>query len=824
MNKSIIFFVIFLFSITPFFSQQLMINEVSQGSGSSEYVEFVVVGSPICEGEPIPCIDIRKVIFDDNNGYFATGTGTGIAPGALRFSNSSFWSCIPQGTIIIIYNENEINTSISSLTLLDSLNNDGNCRLILPANSSLLETTAISPNNSDPLYPQDSDWVVSLGWSSGNGPIGIMSNTNDSFQIPNLGQNGTPLHSVSWGNNTNGTIIYFPGPVSNQVINFKNIISNDFNDQQNWTSEDVATAQTPGLPNSPENSYWIGTMNPTCRAIPVITISATNTSACGTETGSASVNTDAIVGASQIVWNNGLTSSTISNLDAGVYSVTVTDELGCTFEESIAVNDQGGPTVVASIKGETCLNSCDGNINLVITGGLAPYEIAWSSNVLLTQNDSLDAFNLCSDEYTAIVTDANACKTSIIEELGATQNLELIVTSTQATCGNATATATATVLGGFGNYAYQWSVSAGNQTTQTAVNLPSGVHQLTVTDLSTNCQITEQFLISDEGGLQTSVLKTPTSCKNRCDASATISVSGGSGTYTYTWDVAAASQTSPTASNLCAGNYTCIVADNAGCSRTLTLTIINPDSVGFTNQITTTSCPNICDGELVISPFGGLAPYQISIYDMTGNIVNATNLCAGLYVVTVTDAVACESTPKKLAVLSANTIDYTKSSNQTVCLNEVSTINVFVLSSGAVLTWDDGSTDEIKNITPTTNTNYPFEIVLGSCSIKDTIKITVIDCTEDSSVVSLPNIFTPDGDSKNDVYVPLILKNVTVTSFVIVNRWGNIMVEFNDNNIFWDGKIDGKDAHDGTYFYILNYKDIKATDVQLHGFIQLIRK
>jgi hypothetical protein len=42
------------------------------------------------------------VIIEDNNGYFAPGSGTGIAPGAIRFANIPFWQTIPQGTFIVI--------------------------------------------------------------------------------------------------------------------------------------------------------------------------------------------------------------------------------------------------------------------------------------------------------------------------------------------------------------------------------------------------------------------------------------------------------------------------------------------------------------------------------------------------------------------------------------------------------------------------------------------------------------------------------------------------------------------------------------------------
>ena len=92
------------------FNQSLIINEVSQGpSGSKEYVELLVIPTSTtqnCE----TCMDLRGWIIDDNNGYFSNGPdpGEGIASGAVRFSSSNpFWSCIPIGTIIVIYNSGD---------------------------------------------------------------------------------------------------------------------------------------------------------------------------------------------------------------------------------------------------------------------------------------------------------------------------------------------------------------------------------------------------------------------------------------------------------------------------------------------------------------------------------------------------------------------------------------------------------------------------------------------------------------------------------------------------------------------------------------------
>jgi hypothetical protein len=124
-----------LFSVLFFLSlsislkaQTLIINEVSNGpAGSQEYVEFVVIDTAIaydCNGSTPPCVDIRGWIFDDNSGYHGAG---GVASGAVRFSQDPLWSCVPVGTIILIYNSADPNTSLPANDVTMS---DNNCRIV----------------------------------------------------------------------------------------------------------------------------------------------------------------------------------------------------------------------------------------------------------------------------------------------------------------------------------------------------------------------------------------------------------------------------------------------------------------------------------------------------------------------------------------------------------------------------------------------------------------------------------------------------------------------------------------------------------------------
>jgi gliding motility-associated-like protein len=329
MNKVLILSML-LFLFQGFEAQQLIINEVSQGTGSSEYVEFVVIGTPTCV-TPVPSLDLRKVIIDDNNGYFAAGSGTGIAGGAVRFANIPFWQSIPQGTYIVIYNDASPN---ASLPPDDNTMADGNCRLVIPANSMLLEKTTVSPTATNQAYPPDANWSVGGSWS----PL-AMSNTDDSFQVPNIPSTGVPFHSVSWGNNTNNAIVYFAGSATGKVFSFTNTTSNDWNLVANWTSADVATGQTPGMANNAANDAWIGSMNPLCSVNPGMTITPVIANETCLNLCDGSIQTSVTNGLAPYTysWSNGATTSTLANVCPGNYTVTVTGANGCSVIETFTV-------------------------------------------------------------------------------------------------------------------------------------------------------------------------------------------------------------------------------------------------------------------------------------------------------------------------------------------------------------------------------------------------------------------------------------------------------------------------------------------------------
>lgn len=99
--------------------------------------------------------------------------------------------------------------------------------------------------------------------------------------------------------------------------------------------------------------------------------------------------------------------------------------------------------------------------------------------------------------------------------------------------------------------------------------------------------------------------------------------------------------------------------------------------------------------------------------------------------------------------------------------------------------------------------------------------------TIDSSEIFIPNIFTPNNDHVNDSFV-IKAYDYKEIDYSIYNRWGCEIIKsinqpiINSTTFIWDGKIDGKDATDGVYYYVINFKKIGDNIKTTTGFIQLI--
>ena len=164
--------------------------------------------------------------------------------------------------------------------------------------------------------------------------------------------------------------------------------------------------------------------------------------------------------------------------------------------------------------------------------------------------------------------------------------------------------------------------------------------------VSTTCNVTITEPAED---LTCSAVETTSvDCRGNATGVATVTPNGGTAPYTYLWDVAAGSQTSATATGLAAGTYTVTVTDARGCTTTCNVTITEPAEDLTCSAVETTSvdCRGNATGVATVTPNGGTAPYtylwDVAAGSQTSAI--ASNLAAGTYSVTVTDARGCTTT------------------------------------------------------------------------------------------------------------------------------------------------------------------------------------
>lgn len=846
-------FGIFSFLISYFaYNQTLIINEISQGpSGSKEYVEFLVIPTTQnCE----TCMDLRGWIIDDNNGYFSnSGTsGTGVAPGAVRFSNDAIWSCVPFGTLIVIYNHADLN---AALPAQDISLTDNNCRLIIPVNSNLLEFQTVSPIVGNTTYPTG-------GWTTGGSswlPLG-MSNSSDSFQAYNPSNTLVPTFGVSWGNNNTNNIIYFAGTAfGNTVFYFANTNSDDPFLQSNWISGTCAAPddQTPGLPNNPANAIYISQLNNSCQPIlPITSTSVISDETCSCN-GSITITPTGGIPSYSYSWTNASNTvigqtTTLSNLCAGTYSCEVTTLNGCTYDTTIVIPLNSAPTAPTfDPTGPFCTgsnftlpNSSTNGIsgswspaidNITTTtytftpsdltcASIVTFEVQISSSVtpifnqlgpycvgdvFTLPNTSINgiqgvwspAINTSQTTVYTFIPVNNTCSSSTTMEVVISSIVIPTFTPITPICVAATPPnlPTSSTNGISGS----WSPSTISTTTAGNFNFtfsPTAGQCVSVTSL--NISITNPLTPTFSAIGPFCVNSTPTGLPSQSQEG-----------VTGTWNPATINTSTVGASNylftpnsgFCAANFTATIIIgstivNAG--NDLTICINSPITLTATGTGPLSWNNGVIDG----IPF---IPSQTTTYTVT----SSSNGC------TATDNVT--------VIVADPQVDFTMTPTGG---NAPLTVTFTNNSTGATnFTWDFGNGTSLP-INSTTNVNsiyteegvYTITLTAENGICSESMSLELIVLSSDIISIETPNIFTPNDDGVNDDYT-INLYNAKSFEGLIFNRWGNVVTELSLTEPLWDGTSNGTDCHEGVYFIKFTITDFN--DIQSEGqqFIHLVR-
>lgn len=368
---------------------------------------------------------------------------------------------------------------------------------------------------------------------------------------------------------------------------------------------------------------------------PSLTISnVVHVSCFGGSNGQATVNASSGTSPYTYLWSNGSTNPTITNLTAGIYSVTVTDATNCTSSASVTISEPTDVVTNVTSVDPTCNGMCDGSATVSVVGGTGPYTYMWTPG-----SGSTPTINgLCFGTYSYVVTDANGCSKTGNVILNNPAVITASATSTSVLCyGNCDGTATVNVVsGGTGPFTYVWSPGA--QTTATATGLCAGNYTVSIQDAN-GCPSTATVTVNSPTAMQSSISGGNASCYGICDGYAQVTVTGGTGSYTYSWSPN--TNASSSVNNLCAGNYTVTSTDANGCSVTNTVTISQPQPLITTMTQTNVTCNGACDGEATAVVNGGTGPYSFIWTPTLQSSNNAINLCAGVHNLNVIDSNGC---------------------------------------------------------------------------------------------------------------------------------------------------------------------------------------
>lgn len=504
---------------------------------------------------------------------------------------------------------------------------------------------------------------------------------------------------------------------------------------------------------------------------------------------------------------NAQTSDTVTNLNAGIYYVTVTDNIGCASTFAVSISNPS-PIVLATTSTQSACGSATGSATVTIaSGGSAPFTYLWTGG-----STAATATALSYGLHTVTVTDSAGCTSSShvsVSEIN-TATITLSTVSDVSCNGGNDGSININITGGTPPYSYAWTNGA---TTQNLSNLVAGTYSVLVTDNS-SCKATFNATVDQADSISVSVSPVVSPTCGNFDGSTSASVTGGISPYTYLWDSNANNQTTQVATGLPAGTYSVTVTDDNGCTATGEISLSNSNAPNITAVVTDVSCFNDNDGAINITITGGTSPYlkTWNVAPPQTNNEDLNTLLPGNYLVFVNDAQGCTSvrsyTITQPALLTAS---ITNTGSTCGANNGTATVTPVGGNSSYTYLWNGGG--------QTDQTAVALALDTYTVTVTDNKGCIVIDSTTISQEVVTPNIcmVTVDGESVNNIIYWDKTSYTAVDSFIVYREVSTSLykrigsVAYDSLSEFTDttrsvGPANG-DPNVGTYRYKLQLLD-----------------
>ena len=493
------------------------------------------------------------------------------------------------------------------------------------------------------------------------------------------------------------------------------------------------------------------------------------------------------------------TTARFSELAAGSHTVTVKDNCGTEASVTFVLREPEELALAVTAHSDlTCNGNNTGSITVTASNGTANYqykidnenygdataETTATFSGLAAGAHTITVMDNCSVEKTASYTLTEPAVLTLTESADDHQDVS---------CYNGTnGSVTVNVTGGTSTYQYKVGIngSYGTATAETSftyANRPAEKDTLYVKDAN-GCEASIPVEITQPEELELHEIADShidVTCYGEDDGEIAVAATGGFGTYLYNWNNGGYGGNSAK-DQLTAGSYTIVVKDGHNCTASVTVTITEPTELTATIEGTNISCYDETDGTITVSVSGGTAPYTYRWNDdnQQNRVAERTNLAAGEYTVTVTDAHYCTSV-KNITLTQPANFTVTVSGDDEICAYETTTFTA-TTTGDVTLKWYLND-NEIANQTSATlsniNTAGTYKVVAtqsgSNCTKEATITLTVdtvpnVTITGESSICYNTEVTLTANNADTYVWGEDMGTEPSVTHTLTANRTYNV--------------------------------------------------
>lgn len=528
------------------------------------------------------------------------------------------------------------------------------------------------------------------------------------------------------------------------------------------------------------------------------------------------------------------TEQNLKNLPAGIYTLKVTDASGCTDALEVAIVQKQEIKIAYTKTDIKCNATPNASISITnISGGVpfqtgAPYIVKWSNlGTGLVQN------NLSAGTYSITILDALGCEKVFIIILEDAPVFTILPEVKAISCFGANdGSIRLNLKGGKAPVRLTWDDNSTAGTERN--NLKAGKYSVTITDAK-SCDIHQTFSIDEPQLLEiNAVVSNSLDCLDPRTGAIHLMVTGGRTPFTYSWSNGA---TTEDLTALSAGTYTVVVTDASGCQKTASWKIIRFDPLQATIKVQTNAN---CDTKNVSQTLtaqvqGGVPPYTLSWSDgiVSGqNNEMVTSDKDGLLLLLVRDSYGCSFTlPHNIQLPNLGIAQFSVSSSAKDLYNWYSIydpIHFTNLATGDYkkISWNFGDGSSSADTNPDhiykKEGNYvATQTVTYDADCQDIFTTNL--AIEKGYFIVTPTAFTPNNDSFNDRFAPLV-KGLSKIAFEVYDSLGNLVyTETGDSLHGWNGKVNGTVAEIGNYYFKVKAQTLYHFTITEEGGFTLLK-